>query len=196
MNTVNVWLVGGALLAAVAVLGWVFNHVLARLAWLEIAMSSGVPQEVTAHQDAGSGQVSRVFSRDAAARSLKDGLTIFASTSCVTCVRIVDELGADDVTLAEPLAVLFSGSKPGIPMELDYRTGQQDTFDQLGIPATPYGVVMVDGRVAAHGTIPDPQRVQSLLVTAGSTSRLPIRLLADFNAEPLSAEVARHQAAS
>lgn len=187
MNAVNVWLLGGVLIVALALLAWSLNHVLARLAWLEIALSSGLPQETTVHRDAGSGQVSRVFSRDAAAKELPDGLTIFASTSCITCTRIVDELGAEDVTLDEPLLILFSGAKPQIPIELDYQTGRQDTFDQLGIPATPYGVVIVDGKVASHGTMPDPQRVQSLLVTAGSRTRLPVRLLADFHAQDADA---------
>lgn len=178
---------GIVLLGVLIVLAYLFNHALARLAFAEMALTNGLPTpSVEATQTSGGGHG---FQADVAAERLPaTAINIFAHASCATCIRLVDELAAPDISLATPLHVYFDTIRPPLPRGSAIEHEQQhDLVDAISIPATPYAVVMVDGVVESHGTVPNPQRLQSLMVLGGLADRLPVRLLSSASDEMASA---------
>lgn len=177
------------LAVALGTVGYMFNHALARLAFVELILTNGLPPAEAVDGAPGDRPQLTVFQEEAAAelldpvdRRLTDEpspgtIAVFASPSCLTCTMLVDELAAPDVDIALPIVVYYSGEKgpveaPGLVLEQ-----QQDLFDRLGVVVTPYVVVVRNGEVAAHGAVPNLRRFQSLLVTASLDDRLPMRLL-------------------
>lgn len=169
---------GLVLLGVLLVFAYLFNHALARIAFTEMALTNGLP--TTTSEAAPSTSGGHQFQPDVAAERLPPtAVNVFAHASCATCIRLVDELASPDVSIDTPLHVYFDTLRPPLPrgsaIEHEY---QHDLVDAVSIPATPYAVITVDGEVASHGTVPNPKRLQSLMVLAGLSDRLPVRLLA------------------
>jgi len=170
-------LLGLVLFGVLIALAYLLNHALARLAFAEMALTNGLP--TTNVQAATVTPSGPGFQSEVAATALPStAISVFAHASCAACIRLVDELAASDVRLETPLHVYFDTIRPPLPrgsaIEHEY---EHDLVDSLNIPATPYAVVTVDGAVESHGTVPNPQRLQSLIVLAGLKDRLPMRLL-------------------
>lgn len=176
------------LLGVTALLAWLLSHAVARVAIVEITLSEGLAtQRTQSHGDVHVAAPLRGFDTAAAGRVLEaDSVNIFASSSCTTCVRLVDELGADDIALTLPLHLWFSSDAPHVAKSGTIHTDRQDLVDELHITATPYAVVVKDGVVASHGAVPRPRRLQSLLAMAGLQDRLPARLLSDATRAPFA----------
>lgn len=179
------------LIAAAAMIGWMFNHALARLAFIELAITSGVPTMATmgtmstSAVDAGNGTTTTVFQPALAVEALDgDGIFVFASPSCLTCTMLIDELAAPDVHIDPTITVHYSGAKGMVDAPGPVLEHQQDLFDRIGVPATPYVVIIRSGEVAAHAAVANPRRFQSLLVAAELPDRLPVRLLAHAEGAP------------
>lgn len=170
---------GLVLLAALGLLGLFFNHGLARLAFAEMALTNGLPTPTAEVNPSTPGRPS--FRADVAAEKLPaTAINLFTHSGCATCIRLVDELAADDINFATDVHVYFAGDRPSVPRGNTIEHEQEhELLDDLSIPATPYAVVTVDGQVAANDTVPNPRRLQSLIVMAGLSDRLPMRLLSD-----------------
>jgi len=178
---------GLSLLGVLVALAYLFNHALARIAFTEMALTNGLP---TATSEAAPATASgHSFQPDIAAERLPaTAVSVFAHASCATCIRLVDELASADVTIDTPLHVYFDTIRPPVQRGSAIEHDQQhELVDELSIPATPYAVVTVNGSVEAHGTVPTPQRLQSLIVLAGLNDRLPMRLLSAATDEMSSA---------
>jgi len=173
------------LLVATAGIFWALNHALARLTYVELVLTNGHRQNAgPVQQDAGTGMVQMSFQPDVAARVLpSNALALFASNTCVTCVRLIDELGAPDVALRTPLHSYFIGAKPSIAIPGEWSDRQQELFDEIGVPTTPYAVLITDGNVVAHGPVANPANLQALLQRGGAPDQLPVRLLGDQMAD-------------
>lgn len=170
---------GLVLLGSLLGLAYLFNHALARLAFTEMALTNGLPTATAQATPAAANATGPGFQADVAAERLPDtAVNVFAHASCATCIRLVDELAAADVSFDTPLHVYFDTIRPPLPRGSAIEHEQEhELVDSLSIPATPYAVVTVNGAVESHGTVPNPQRLQSLMVLAGLKDRLPMRLL-------------------
>jgi len=175
----------GVLLATAIGLFWALNHALARLTYVELVLTNGHRHEAgPLRQDAGTGTVQMSFQPEVASRLLPaDGLALFASNTCVTCVRLIDELGAPDVNLKTSLHSYFIGSKPSVAVPGEWSDREQELFNDIGIPTTPYAVLVRDGKVTSHGAVANPANLQALLQRGGAPDQLPLRLLGDHMAD-------------
>lgn len=167
----------GLLLAvAIAGIGIVLNHAIARMAFVEVALTNGLAPGA----EPGVGVVmspNRPFDAAEAARELPtDAITVFASSTCVSCVRLVDDLSDPSIEFGTELHFFFESDVPMVARRGEIHERQRDLIDELRVPALPYVVITVDGEAAAHGSVADTSRLESLMMLAGLSTRLPTRL--------------------
>lgn len=170
---------GLVLFVALIAAGFVLAHVQARLAFVEIALTNGLAPRPSDHSGAaGAVQIERQFDPSAVeALADRDAVVLFASATCSTCVRLVDDLSAPEVPDDLDLQLYFEQDPPIVARRGTIHERQRDLIERLAVPALPYAVVLHDGRAAAHGPVPHIGRLDALLAAAGHRQRLPSALV-------------------
>lgn len=167
---------GVVLTAAIVGLGIVFNHSIARMAFVEAALTNGL---APAAEPVLVGVVmsGRPFDAAEAASDLSaTAISVFVSSTCVTCVRLVDDLADPAVDLTTELHLYFETDAPMVARRGEIHERQREFIERLRVPALPYVVITVDGSPVAHGAVPDTARLDSLMALAGLSDRLPKHL--------------------
>lgn len=168
-----IWTIG--VIVAVALLGIfvVMQQVLSRVMYLEVALSQGVPAgtgvAVALSPTPPSGEG---FATDRAGDVLpSDAVVVFASATCTTCIRLVDDLGDPNLVVDAPLHVYFDREAPSVARGLSGSVSVIDhaehIIDGCNTPALPYGIIMRGGAVAAHDALPSLHRLTNLALGAG-----------------------------
>lgn len=175
------------LVIAMIGLGFVLNHLIARIAFVELALTYGraLPTDSRVQASADDTAASSVPPVDAlfepavaAAVLPADAITLFVSSSCTTCVRLVDDLADPAIKFERPLHLYFESDAPIVARSGIIHERQSDFIDRLHVPALPYAVISVDGQAAAHGAVAEAARLDNLLALAGVDDRLPAHLVA------------------
>ncbi len=145
----------GAVLVTCALLAYALNHMLARVALVEVALNEGLPPGFETAPS------SLAFDFQAAAATLAGGLHLFLSRSCHACQSLVDELGADHTAVGDLPVVVHHIGVPrdgtiklvdllGAGLELD----QLATASRLGIDPLPHAIAIGPKGLIAHGAVP------------------------------------------
>ncbi len=123
-------------------------------------------------------------SREPTARALpaglitpgRDGVVLFASTSCVACSEVMPALVAYCGDGQRSCAVVTAAERhPDWPDALVYRENAADLFEQFGVVATPHALNIVDGAVVDSAPVGSVSALYRL-VGEGSSDHVEVRL--------------------
>lgn len=168
---------GLVLFAAIVGVGLILNHAIARVAFVEVALTNGLAPNPSAGTTVAV-QPLRPFDPIEAATELPtDSISLFVSSTCTTCVRLVDDLADPAVALDSELNLYFEQDVPIVARRGTTHERMRPLIERLRVPAMPYVVITVDGEARAHGSVPSANRLDSLMTIAGLSSRLPRHLV-------------------
>lgn len=168
------WTIGVMVALALFGIFAIMQQVLSRVMYLEVALSQGVPAPIvtdvaiTVTPNPQSG-----FDTRHANEVLPcPAIVVFASATCTTCIRLVDDLGDPGLVVDAPLHVYFDREAPRVAHALSdpitVHDHADDIIDGCNTPALPYGIIMRDGAVVAHDSLPSLHRLTNLALGVGA----------------------------
>jgi uncharacterized membrane protein YphA (DoxX/SURF4 family) len=143
-----------ALTLAVLVLGGLVLALYRQVGVLTLRLGPGLPLEVA---EEGPPVGDEAPALDGLAR-LGSELAVFFSADCRLCR-----------SLAPGVRAL---AREGLPVQVVYEEEEPETFERWRVPGTPFAVHVVDGKVAAKGTVNTLEQLDGLLVAGQGRARL------------------------
>jgi hypothetical protein len=149
-----IMIVFAVLALAVIVLGGLVLALYRQVGVLTLRLGPGIPLEVAEEGPPVGGEAPAL---DGLAR-LGSELAVFFSADCRLCR-----------SLAPGVRAL---AREGLPVQVVYEEEAPDAFERWGVPGTPFAVHVVDGKVAAKGTVNTLEQLDGLLAAGRGRAQL------------------------
>jgi hypothetical protein len=152
----------GVALAAVAALAVLVFALAREVGQLRLALPPQLPLEIEGEGPARGTRVAAIERFGAAPAGVRFALAVFSSDGCSMCQALAP-------------AVAALAHDPLLTVEVFDEHDDADVWQALGIPGSPYALVMsLDGTVLAQGTFNSARQLEVLVATGEARAREPV----------------------
>jgi hypothetical protein len=148
----------------VIVLGFAVYHLTTRVSNLETAIDGGLrtPERALSSAEFAT-RFTQATARADLARLLGDGVALFLDPQSSSSAQVLDTVA--NLSTGRGLHLVFRAAPPPArwPHDTTVHTQLGERFDPAGVVATPYGMLIADGRVIEAKLLGSPQALEEFL---------------------------------